>query len=218
MPKPSHLTRSTLFGLTSIAVFVITCVAAWYYLTSFGLGHEPIPPIQVAREMVAAIFIMAGVFEAGLYFLYIFVARQDNVIATQEAKLQHYSQRLEELVSDQYDRLKKISARFEAVTSNAPVMLVALDNNGRILFAEGGGFLEAGLRGSDLVGHLVSEIITDQAGIERLKDALSGHAVASKERLGRADFIVHFLPAKENGSVGGVLMVALKDLPEKKKK
>lgn len=218
MPKPSHLTRSTIFGLTSIAVFVVTCAAAWYYLTSFGLGREPIPPIQVARQMVAAIFIMAGFFEAGLYFLYAFVARQDVLIATQEAELHRYSQRLEELVSEQYERLKKISARFEAVTANAPVMLVALDNDGRILFAEGGGFLEAGLRGSDLMGHLVSEIITDKAGIERLKDALSGRAVASKERLGQADFIVHFLPAKENGSIGGVLMVALKALPEKKKK
>ena len=80
--------------------------------------------------------------------------------------------------------LEEAERRLQMVMANAPVILYAIDDDGRVTLAEGHGLAALGLRAEDIVGRLVLEIYGDVPEVVTVM-----HAVMRGETIART---VHF--------------------------
>jgi len=111
-------------------------------------------------------------------------------------------------------RMIEASITVEAV-NRLPVMLFALDAEGRYILAEGGGLSGLGL--SQFVGRSYEEVHAGNPDIlDIVREALEGRGVEGKMRVGRITFQFSSQPLLRAGATAGVLAVAF-DITERER-
>lgn len=204
------LPRGVAFGLTGLALFFVAGAMSWNYINALGLNPAQFSAQEVARQMLVVILLVVAFFEFALYFLHRFITRQDKIIAEQNVKLKNYSTRLEELVTDQFTKLRMVEAQFQAVIANVPVILMILDADGRVTFAEGSGLATSGLKGRNLVGRSVFESLKDQTEVVgHLRRALNGERLSVTDRINGSWYAARYAPLQARGGNAGAILVAL---------
>jgi signal transduction histidine kinase len=93
----------------------------------------------------------------------------------------------------------------------APIVLFALDREGRFLFGEGRGLEAFGLFPNEWVGRSVLELYADAPDvIETLKKAISGEEFTAVTPVGNARFETRYAPLRHSdGSVAGTIGVSV---------
>lgn len=108
--------------------------------------------------------------------------------------------------------LHQLVAHIQAIVANAPLVLFAFDQAGRITFSGGRGLLDAGLTAEAHLGKSVFEIWPDTALAEMATRALAGESPSSfamVPELGRA-FQTSYRPVRDaGGRVTSVVAVAV---------
>ena len=113
--------------------------------------------------------------------------------------------------------LRTSEERLRAVVSNAPIILWATDNDGRLTLCEGQGLSELGVSSGALVGHTVGEVIEDRVIATHLERALAGDACQVELVLGGRIFDSWFSPIRNPGAdSGGAIGVAI-DVTERQR-
>lgn len=111
-------------------------------------------------------------------------------------------------------RMIEASIAVEAV-NRLPVMLFALDAEGRYILAEGGGL--SGLGPSRFVGRSYEEVHADNPDIlDLVRGALEGRGVEGKMSVGRITFQFSSQPLLRSGAFSGILAVAF-DITERER-
>jgi PAS domain S-box-containing protein len=116
------------------------------------------------------------------------------------------------------EALRESEERLRTVIKNAPIILFALDAEGRITFAEGQGLYEGFPEGDDwtteqIIGKPVTEVFGDAPGVtEDIQRALSGEAFTSISKIENAIFEVTYSPLAAKSASNeerGVIGVAI---------
>ena len=106
-------------------------------------------------------------------------------------------------------RLRASEERLHVVVGNAPVVLFALDHEGRFTLAEGSALRPFGL-GPDVLGRPVSEVFRDNPDILlNVRLALEGEEVRAIVRVGNGAFETRYMPQRDRDAVIGIIGVAL---------
>lgn len=106
--------------------------------------------------------------------------------------------------------LRASEARLRAVVSNAPIVLFAVDREGRFTVSEGKGLKALGLRSGQVVGLSAFELYAAYpAVVANLRRALAGEAVTDTVAINGLYFETHYLPVRDSaGKVEEVIGVA----------
>ena len=116
------------------------------------------------------------------------------------------------------EELRIANERMRTLVANAPVALLAVDQNGVVTVCEGRGFEAAGMKPSDLVGRSLLQVYRDSPGVrvhgrraveEYLQRALSGEDFSITLEVGEHSFETRHTPIRsESGEVIGLIGVA----------
>jgi signal transduction histidine kinase len=111
-------------------------------------------------------------------------------------------------LAEQSTKLRESEARLRHVVKNAPVLLHALDSDGRITFSEGQALEALELQPGELVGHAASEVLAEWPDVlEHCRRALAGESLTTTAEIAHATFEMRYLPTLEAGLVSGVIVV-----------
>ncbi len=107
--------------------------------------------------------------------------------------------------------LAQSQSQLQRVISNAPVMLFAVDRDGRLTFAQGQVLARSGLVPAELAGNLVADLLPgNQAVAEHLKRALAGAFGTLSATVGDRNFEIVYGPVRDaGGDLVGVSGVAV---------
>ncbi|MEC4983998.1 MAG: PAS domain S-box protein [Oscillatoria sp. PMC 1068.18] len=107
--------------------------------------------------------------------------------------------------------LRESEARLNTVVQSAPIILFAIDSQGKFTFSEGKGLEELQLRSGEVVGKSVWEIYQDFPEIiAQIKRGLAGENFDVIANLAGKLFETHYSPVKnENGEVISLIGVAI---------
>ncbi len=113
---------------------------------------------------------------------------------------------------------ESLEERLRIVVSNAPIVLYALDKEGRFTLSEGKGLEALQVRGGDFVGKSVYEVYRDVPPIlENIRRALAGEAFYTTVEVGGLVFESWYAPLyDQNEEINGMIGVAT-DVTERKK-
>ncbi|MEZ4553427.1 MAG: PAS domain S-box protein [Dehalococcoidia bacterium] len=113
-------------------------------------------------------------------------------------------------------RMIEASIAVEAV-NRLPVMLFALDAEGRYILAEGGGLSDLGVVQTQFVGRSYEELHANNPGLlDAVRQALAGESVEGKMSVGQTTFQFSSQPLIRSGTIAGVLAVAF-DITERER-
>lgn len=114
--------------------------------------------------------------------------------------------------------LSESEARLQKVLSNAPVILFAMDVEGRLTMVEGEGTKALNMDPKQMIGRRVDEIYGDHSVMQTfVKRALAGKEFVDELKVDSTVFTVHYAPVRdENGNVDGVIGIAV-DITERKR-
>src|SRR5580765_1698915 len=106
--------------------------------------------------------------------------------------------------------LKRVQEQLHAVISNAPIVLFAVDAEGRFTLSEGRGLESLGLKPGQMVGQSAFEAYRDTPRIvENLQRALAGEEFSDVVEVGPHAFETRYTPLRdETGAVAGVIGIA----------
>ena len=106
--------------------------------------------------------------------------------------------------------LKRAQEQLRAVVSNAPIVLFAIDREGRFTLSEGRGLAALGLEPGQLVGQSAFEAYRDVPRIvENLRRALAGENFTDVVDVGPLAFETRYTPLSDaTGQVAGVIGIA----------
>ena len=107
--------------------------------------------------------------------------------------------------------LNESQERLQAVVTGAPVVLFAIDKEGRFTLSEGSALKSLGLSAGQVVGSSAFDIYRDHPRIiQNLSSALSGEEVSETIEIGPSIFDVHFTPVRDpEGKITGVNGIAV---------
>ncbi len=116
------------------------------------------------------------------------------------------------------EALRHSELRYRTVVANAPVVLWALDREGKFTFSEGKGLERLGLKPGEVVGRSVFEVYRDIPEIvENNRQALEGKTITSVIEVGGISFESHYAPLYgDRGEVIGAIGLAI-DITERKR-
>ncbi|MHB8571852.1 MAG: sensor domain-containing protein [Candidatus Dormibacteria bacterium] len=108
------------------------------------------------------------------------------------------------------DELGRAQGRLSAVVDNAPLILTAVDLEGRILVSVGNALASIGYSPGELVGNLRTDVMQDHPRLEELtRRALGGETFSSMVEIRGRTFDTHYAPTRDDtGAVTGAIMVA----------
>ena len=106
--------------------------------------------------------------------------------------------------------LKRAQEQLRAVISNAPIVLFAIDPDGRFTLSEGRGLAALDLKPGQLVGQSAFEVYRDVPRVvENLKRALAGEDFTDVVDVGALAFETRYTPVRdEAGQIAGVIGIA----------
>jgi len=109
------------------------------------------------------------------------------------------------------ERFHETQSRLNAVVSGAPVVLWALDRDGRFTLSEGLGLESLGLRPGEAVGRIVYELYADFPEVlSDIRAALKGKRITANHRVQDRVFQSRLIPTfASDGKVAGMLGVSL---------
>ncbi len=115
------------------------------------------------------------------------------------------------------EALRQSELRYRTVVANAPVVLWALDREGKFIFSEGKGLERLGLKPGEVVGQSVSEVYRDVPEIvDNNRQALEGKTITSIIEVGGLSFESHYSPMYgDRGEVIGAIGLAI-DITERR--
>jgi PAS domain S-box-containing protein len=113
---------------------------------------------------------------------------------------------------------QSLEERLRTVVSNAPIVLFALDKEGRFTLSEGKGLEALGLTPGQAVGQSIFEVYRDVPQIlENVRWAMAGEAFYTTVELGEVTFEVWYGPMYDQaGEINGVIGVAT-DITERRR-
>ena len=115
------------------------------------------------------------------------------------------------------DELRRSDERLRTVVGNAPLILWAIDAEGRITLSEGRGLEARGSEPGESVGQSAYDLYADHpAVIEDIRCALDGEARTGVEDFGPVVLETHMTPLKDGDSTVGVLGVSM-DVTERER-
>jgi PAS domain S-box-containing protein len=117
------------------------------------------------------------------------------------------------------EALRKSEAWLRAVATHAPVILVALDQEGRFTLAEGRGLEALGMKGEQLVGQTIFDLYGGQTSeiVGIFRRALRGEVLTSKVEFAGRVFEAHSSPlCDESGRTLGVIGIST-DITERER-
>ncbi|MGN6759361.1 MAG: response regulator [Thermomicrobiales bacterium] len=116
-----------------------------------------------------------------------------------------------EFASDLSRQTRQAERALRTVRANAPLVLFAMDRDGRLFLSEGQGLTALGVRPNESVGKTIVERYgADSAPVRAFHRALGGETFMTVLHLGSGIFETHFSPIADNtGAVTGVIGVAL---------
>jgi PAS domain S-box-containing protein len=146
---------------------------------------------------------------------------------SEEGELKYFStiardirnrKRLEVERSQAEAALHQSEERLRRVIDSAPVVLYALDQQGRFTLSEGKGLEALGLQPGQVVGALVDDLYQEYPEVlDQVKQALLGQDVQSVVTVGDISYETRYCPLRdENGTMIGVTGVAV-DVTERKR-
>ena len=113
--------------------------------------------------------------------------------------------------------LRRSEDRLRSVVRSAPLMIWALDRDGRFTLGEGRALEKLGLEPNELVGQSVFDVYAQTPQVVRDNHAaLAGKEVSSTIEVGGVVLEYHLSPLREEGGIAGVLGVAI-DVTERKR-
>ncbi|HTM00612.1 MAG TPA: PAS domain-containing protein [Candidatus Omnitrophota bacterium] len=114
--------------------------------------------------------------------------------------------------------VRRAKDRLRTVISGAPIVLFAVDREGRFTLSEGKGLEALGLAPGEVVGMSAFEIYRDSPGIgAAIQRALAGATVTDSVELGTLAYDVYYVPLRDpDGSIQGVIGVAT-DITERRR-
>ena len=106
--------------------------------------------------------------------------------------------------------LRRSEERLQTIVSNVPVVLFALDRDGRFTLSEGRGLEVLGLRAGEVVGQSVFELYADYPVLcDNIRRALAGETFSATVMVGDRYFESWYCPLRtDDGEQGGVIGVA----------
>jgi PAS domain S-box-containing protein len=115
------------------------------------------------------------------------------------------------------ETLREQGRLLHMVIAGAPIVLFALDRDGKFTLAEGKGLEKLGQKPGELVGRSVFEVYPHIPDIrEKFQRALAGEMTSSVDRFGDLVFESHFSPLRDDkGNLSGVIGLAT-DITERK--
>ena len=128
----------------------------------------------------------------------------------QELERQQSERRLQLALDATENALKEITARFQTVITNAPVVLWTLDRDGVFTFCEGKALESLEKKSGELVGQSVFEIYRDNPNIlENVRRTLAGAEITWIGVIGGTIYANRTAPLRdENGQVTGLIGVS----------
>lgn len=113
---------------------------------------------------------------------------------------------------------RRASALLATVVAGAPIVLFALDRNGRFTLSEGRALEKLGLKPGELVGASALDIYADVPGfVEAFQRALSGQQTMLASTVGDIEFEALYAPSVDaHGRIDGVVGVGF-DVTERKR-
>jgi len=108
------------------------------------------------------------------------------------------------------EALRAAEARLHAVVASAPLVLFALDREGRFLLSEGRALQTLGLTPGQIVGRSVFDVYRDAPEVAaNVRRALAGEEITAVVGIGALAFETHYAPTRDaTGEVTGVIGVA----------
>ena len=99
--------------------------------------------------------------------------------------------------------LEEHQALLDTAVNNAPLVLWAVDREGKVTLSKGKGLEAVGLEPGELVGEMALDLPQDRINIPR---ALAGEEFSDTVAVGGAVFNTHYRPLRsEDGEVTGVM-------------
>ncbi len=149
------------------------------------------------------------------------LAEAEKTLRGHAAELERLNQQLEGEVGERKrseEALRASEERLRTVATNAPVVLFALDREGRFTLSEGKGLEALGLQPGELVGLSAFDVYRETPSIgDNIRHALAGEAFTACVEVSGSAFETHYAPVWDNrGEIAGVIGVAT-DVTERRR-
>ncbi len=125
---------------------------------------------------------------------------------------------LEQKVAARTRELHESEQRLRAVVTGAPVVLFAVDREGKLTLSEGKGLEALGLKPGEIVGQSVFDVYRDEPEIvDNVQRTLAGEEVTSVVQVGGLTFESRYSPLRgDDGQIVGLIGIAV-DITERRR-
>jgi PAS domain S-box-containing protein len=125
---------------------------------------------------------------------------------------------LERKVAERTSELRESEQRLRTVVTGAPVVLFAVDTEGKFTLSEGKGLEALGLKPGEIVGQSVFDVYRDEPEIvDNIQRTLAGEEVTSVVQVGGLTFESRYSPLRgDGGQIVGLIGIAV-DVTERRR-
>jgi PAS domain S-box-containing protein len=189
-----------------LGFLVVLGVRLWEVVTALS-SIPPVGAYVIRSAVVVVVALISAAIATRMQGL-----REGLAAATQGLERERGGRQLEATDRQQAEHALDASQhRLLTMVRNAPVVLLAIDREGKITFCEGAGLVALGRQPGQWVGWSVKELYADQPEVlEYVRQALSGHTVQATIKDAGRTLAVSYGPShNSHGELVGAIGVAL---------